>query len=162
MIDLLDLRLDGRKMSFTWLALSIFGGKCKNCRQTCAQKIKKQSASALPLCFYLRLFFSRSHSSQNPAENVPTFAHSCSFYDEIGSLIDQLGSPLASSELVHDCIPLLLGHVSVHGAHCEVTLPHLFSQPVHLKFLLLGIQFLFLGINIFNSQFIDLNSLRIC
>lgn len=35
-------------------------------------------------------------------------------------------------EFAHDGVTLLLRHVAVHGAHCEVVLPHLLSQPVHL------------------------------
>ena len=36
------------------------------------------------------------------------------------------------SELSHDGVSLLLGHVSVHAGHGEVVLSHLLSQPLHL------------------------------
>ena len=39
---------------------------------------------------------------------------------------------LTAPELLHDCVSLLLWHVSVHGADGEVGLPHLLRQPVHL------------------------------
>ena len=39
---------------------------------------------------------------------------------------------LTAPELLHDCVSLLLWHVSVHGANGEVGLPHLLRQPVHL------------------------------
>ena len=39
---------------------------------------------------------------------------------------------LTAPELLHDCVSLLLWHVSVHGANSEVGLPHLLCQPVHL------------------------------
>ena len=39
----------------------------------------------------------------------------------------------ARSELCHDCIPLLLRHVTVHAADCEIVLPHLLSQPIRLQ-----------------------------
>ena len=39
---------------------------------------------------------------------------------------------LAAPELLHDGVSLLLRHVSVHGAHSEVCLPHLLSEPVDL------------------------------
>ena len=39
---------------------------------------------------------------------------------------------VAASELAHDGVALLLRHVAVHGAHCEIVLPHLLRQPVHL------------------------------
>lgn len=42
---------------------------------------------------------------------------------------------LAGSELRHDRVPLLLRHRAVHEADGEVSLPHLFRQP--LNFLLL-------------------------
>lgn len=35
-------------------------------------------------------------------------------------------------ELLHDGVPLLLVHITVHGGHGEVLLSHLGSQPVHL------------------------------
>ena len=41
-------------------------------------------------------------------------------------------SRLAASELLHDGVSLLLRHVAVHGAHSEVRLSHLLSEPVHL------------------------------
>lgn len=42
-------------------------------------------------------------------------------------------SPGSGSELLHDGLSLLLRHVSVHGGHGEVGLPHLLRQPVHLE-----------------------------
>lgn len=42
-------------------------------------------------------------------------------------------SPGSGSELLHDGLSLLLRHVSVHGRHSEVGLPHLLCQPVHLE-----------------------------
>ena len=39
---------------------------------------------------------------------------------------------LATPELLHDGVPLLLGHVPVHGRHREVRLPHLLGEPIHL------------------------------
>mmetsp|Transcript_8644 Transcript_8644/g.17906 ORF Transcript_8644/g.17906 Transcript_8644/m.17906 type:complete len:289 (-) Transcript_8644:672-1538(-) len=39
----------------------------------------------------------------------------------------------AAPELYHDCLTLLLGHVTVHRRHGEVVLPHLLRQPVHLS-----------------------------
>ena len=39
---------------------------------------------------------------------------------------------LSTPELLHDRVPLFLGHVAVHRAHGEVGLPHLLGEPVHL------------------------------
>merc|ERR1719250_67234 len=41
-------------------------------------------------------------------------------------------SALSTPELFHNSVSLLLWHVTVHGAHSEVSLSHLLSQPVHL------------------------------
>ena len=40
--------------------------------------------------------------------------------------------PFSSSKLLHDSIPLLLGHVSMHGRHSEVSFSHLFCEPFNL------------------------------
>ena len=42
-------------------------------------------------------------------------------------------SPVTSSELFHDCVSLLLRHVTVHGGDGEIGLSHLLSQPFHLR-----------------------------
>merc|ERR1719233_1515004 len=39
---------------------------------------------------------------------------------------------LSRPKFFHDSISLLLWHISVHGGHCEVSLPHLLCQPVNL------------------------------
>ena len=41
-------------------------------------------------------------------------------------------TPFSSSKLLHDSIPLLLGHVSMHGRHSEVSLSHFFCEPFDL------------------------------
>lgn len=36
------------------------------------------------------------------------------------------------SEFFHDGLPFFLNHVTVHGWHCKVSLPHLLCQPINL------------------------------
>lgn len=36
------------------------------------------------------------------------------------------------SEFFHDGLPFFLYHVTVHGWHCKVSLPHLLCQPINL------------------------------
>lgn len=40
---------------------------------------------------------------------------------------------LTTPELIHDSITLLLWHITMHGRHCEVVLPHLLCKPVNLQ-----------------------------
>ena len=48
-------------------------------------------------------------------------------------LLSFSSKPVSTSELLHDGISLLLWHVSVHGGHSEVSLPHLLCQPFNLS-----------------------------
>lgn len=41
--------------------------------------------------------------------------------------------PGTGPELLHDGLPLLLGHVPMHRRHGEVGFSHLLRQPVHLQ-----------------------------
>ena len=40
--------------------------------------------------------------------------------------------PVSTPKLLHNGFPLLLRHVSVHGGHRKIGLPHLLRQPLHL------------------------------
>ena len=41
-------------------------------------------------------------------------------------------SAVALSEILHNAVSLLLGHIAVHTADCEVGFAHLVGQPVNL------------------------------
>lgn len=67
--------------------------------------------------------------TQNTAVRLPS-QHSLT---QVTRSVTRSGSPGSGSELLHDGLSLFLWHVSVHGGHSEVGLPHLLRQPVHLE-----------------------------
>lgn len=72
---------------------------------------------------------------QNPTEMQNTAVRLSSQHGltQVTWLVTRSGSPGSGSELLHDGLSLFLRHVSVHGGHGEVGLPHLLRQPVHLE-----------------------------
>ena len=63
-----------------------------------------------------------THPSPHPSPSTPSHTHPH----------PPQASPVPTPKLLHDCLPFLLRHVSVHGGDGEVGLPHFLRQPFHL------------------------------